>query len=89
MRKKDNTNCQNNYFSVRAPSTTRGKEALELKNIMSSIKFLQKRVNQLPVYQASKKVSKIVQPMTPKASISCKNSQSKFYTTSGKKNQNR
>ena len=45
MRKKDNTNSQNNYFSVRTPSTTRGKEALELKNIMSSIKFLQKRVN--------------------------------------------
>ena len=89
MKRSSKSKSQNNYSSVRGISSARGREATELQNIMSSIKFLQKKVNNLPSSQAFKKSVKIVQPMTPKPSISCKNSQTKFYTASGKKNQNR
>ena len=54
---------------------------------MNSIKFLQQKVNNLPISQNTKIFSKA--PITPKASVSCKNSQTKFHTVSGKKSQNR
>ena len=55
---------------------------------MNGIKYLQQKVNNLPVSQFNRKSVKGA-PTTPKASIKYKNSIPKFNTPSGKKVQNR
>ena len=49
MRRSSKANSHNNYYSGRGFSSARGNEASELKNIMNSIKFLQQKVNNLPI----------------------------------------
>ena len=70
---------KHNYISVNSATTTRNSEAEELKNIMSSIKYLQRRVTNLPNF--SNKTPLKICPATPKQ----KQNKYKCSTTSARK----